>query len=73
MNFAILWSMLSVVCLCHLVRLELILLTDILPDVVTSSTSTVSWKLDDLENMIKLADGCSSESLFSFHTYLLFT
>ncbi|KAJ7893577.1 hypothetical protein B0H13DRAFT_2527448 [Mycena leptocephala] len=32
------------------------------PDVITSQTSTVDWKTDQLYNMIKLIDGFSSES-----------
>ncbi|KAJ7359247.1 hypothetical protein DFH08DRAFT_686330, partial [Mycena albidolilacea] len=41
-----------------------------LGDVFTSSTSTVSWKLDDLKNMITLIDGCASGSL-GHHLHLL--
>jgi hypothetical protein len=43
-------------------RLWCILLIAVLPDLVTSDTSTVSWKIDQLDNMIKLIDGFGSES-----------
>jgi hypothetical protein len=58
MNFATSFSMLSVVCHAGVA----ILLIDVHPDIVTSQSSTLGWKVDDVKNMMKLTNGFSSES-----------